>query len=84
LTRVSACDYIRSQMKTAALQLQLTSEQIKRVERCMAKVNADSRAAFGELALDLVMPLIESDEMVNFNGKLRLKSELAKEFAQAA
>ncbi len=50
----------------------------------MGKVNVGSRAEFGELAMDLVMPLIEAGEMVNLNGKLVLTEHVAKHLEKAA
>ncbi len=80
---MSGRDYIRSPMKKAALQLQLTDDQVKRVDKCAAKVRLKSRADFGEHALDFVMPLIEAGSMVNLNGKLVFAADAAKQLQAA-
>ena len=71
-------------MKKAALQLQLTDEQVKRIESCGKKVKASSRADFAENALDFVMPLIEAGRMVNLNGKLVMADEASRQLSTAA
>lgn len=64
--------------KKAALQIQLTDEKVERIEKNQAKIQATSRADFAERAIDYVMPLIEAGEMVNLNGQLVMRKDLAK------
>ncbi|MDR3406342.1 MAG: hypothetical protein P4L99_27910 [Chthoniobacter sp.] len=71
-------------MKKAALQVLLNEAQTDRVDKCAKKIKVTSRAEFAERSLDFIMPLIETGQIVNLNGKLIRKDDVAKELASAA
>lgn len=71
-------------MKKAGLQILIDDAKAKRIDEACKKVRINSRAAFGESAVDFAMALISAGELVNLNGELVFRGELAKRIATAA